>query len=888
MSENKHKLSLVLDMVDNLTGPISKVTTHTTKAGEKIKSTQDSLKQLGQQNSDIEHFRKLKTATAQTSKELDEAQAKAGRLGQQMQNTAKPTRQMTAEFNKAQAAVSKLKAQQQSEAEQLQKLRNKLSAAGISTTRLNEATRKIKKETKEYNEQLRREQGNLDKITQRQAKLAAIRESAGSASGAIAGVVGGVSVVGLSDPAMQAQKAGAQLAAMQGEGQESASKYRDMISQIYGSTTFSLEQTTEAISAVTSSLGGLDKASSQTILSLTQKTAAISQAYGIAAAESMQMASQLVKNGLAASTDQAFDLISGGLQKMSASMRDELPDILNEYGVHFKAMGFSGNEAMKLLVDASSSGKIALDKTGDAIKEFTLRGSDMSKSSVEAYEKIGLSANDMANAIVSGGPAARDALMQTAKGLLAIDDPAERANAAIALFGTPLEDLSIDKIPEFLKAMSGAGAGMGDLSGATDALSKTLNGNGASSIQLVGKALMGSMMKVFNDLEPQIIAVTSVISDFINNNPKIVTTVAAITASVAALAAIGGITSLVITAFSGLGAILTTVKLTTSLLSLEQMKLSASLMLTKIRTLTAAIAVGVMSGAQKALAIATAFTTSATVRANAAMVLTHTRTVAAAGALLMMSGVQKALAAGTAVMTGAQWALNTAMMANPIGLVIAGVMALIAVVALVVKYWEPISGFFASLWGGVKSVFSGALEGIKNTLSMGWEFIKSLFAWSPLGLIIQAWEPITGFFGSMWEGIKGMFSGAMDWITSMVLAPIETLKNTLGAAWSALFGGDGEEVTHTVKKVAQDVPAVSSNSVAANATQQQEQIKVSKTETIPAAGNKTVVTSTPVYEFNIHAAPGMDAQDIAQEVARQIKEIERKRDRATRTLAIDY
>ncbi|EID0024255.1 hypothetical protein LA061_004305, partial [Vibrio parahaemolyticus] len=47
MSENKHKLSLVLDLVDNLTAPIQKVTTHTTKAGEKIKATQDSLKQLG-------------------------------------------------------------------------------------------------------------------------------------------------------------------------------------------------------------------------------------------------------------------------------------------------------------------------------------------------------------------------------------------------------------------------------------------------------------------------------------------------------------------------------------------------------------------------------------------------------------------------------------------------------------------------------------------------------------------------------------------------------------------------------------------------------------------------------------------------------------------------
>lgn len=887
MAESKLKLSLVMDMVDKITAPIQKVTTQTTKAGEKIKATQDSLKQLGQQSSDIEHFRKLKTATAQTSKELDEAQAKANRLGQQMQNTAKPTRKMTAEFNKAQAAVSKLKDQQQSEAEQLQKLRNKLSAAGISTTRLNEATRKIKKETKEYNEQLRREQGNLDKIAQRQAKLAAIRESAGSASGAIAGVVGGVSVVGLSDPAMQAQKAGAQLAAMQGEGQESASKYRDMISQIYGSTTFSLEQTTEAISAVTSSLGGLDKTSSKTILSLTQKTAAISQAYGIAAAESMQMASQLVKNGLASSTDQAFDLINGGLQKMSTSMRGELPDILNEYGTHFKNMGFSGDEAMKLLVDASASGKIALDKTGDAIKEFTLRGSDMSKASVEAYEKIGLSANDMANAIVNGGPAARDALMQTAKGLLAIDDPAERANAAIALFGTPLEDLSVDKIPEFLNAMANAGTGMGNLNGSVDAMAQALKNNGASSIQLMGKALSGSMMKVFNDLEPQIIAVTSAVTSFINNNPKIVAAMAAVAAFVAALAAVGGIASLVITAVSGLGAIFTTVKLTTSLLTIEQMRLSGSLLITKVRALAASTAAIVMSGAQKALALATAFTTSATVRANAVMVLTHTRTLAAAGALLMMSGVQKALAAGTAVMTGAQWALNTAMMANPIGLVIAGVMALIAVVALVVKYWEPISGFFANLWGGVKSVFSGAWEGIKNTLAMGWEFIKTLFSWSPLGLIIQAWEPITGFFGSMWEGIKDMFSGAMEWLKSMVLAPIETLKSTLGSAWNALFGGDGEEVTHTVKKVAEDVPALS-NPAAAQVTAEGEPIpKPRSTETL-SAGNQT--TQSVSYQFGdiiVQAAPGMNAQEVAQEVARQLAAEKRKAERKSRTLAVD-
>ncbi|WP_432490634.1 hypothetical protein, partial [Flavonifractor plautii] len=81
--------------------------------------------------------------------------------------------------------------------------------------------------------------------------------------------------------------------------------------------------------------------------------------------------------------------------------------------------------------------------------------------------------------------------------------------------------------------------------------------------------------------------------------------------------------------------------------------------------------------------------------------------------------------------------------------------------------------------------FSGMWTGIKSGLSKAWEFIKAVFMWSPLGLIMQAWEPLTNFFSGLWDGIKGMFGGALDWIKSVVLAPIEAIKNTLGAAWDA-------------------------------------------------------------------------------------------------------
>ncbi len=96
-----------------------------------------------------------------------------------------------------------------------------------------------------------------------------------------------------------------------------------------------------------------------------------------------------MQNGLAKDASAAFDLIGRGFQELSGEMRRELPEILHEYSTNFRALGFDGQEAMSLLVAAAEQGKFALDKTGDALKEFTIRGSDMSKASREAYETVG-------------------------------------------------------------------------------------------------------------------------------------------------------------------------------------------------------------------------------------------------------------------------------------------------------------------------------------------------------------------------------------------------------------------------------------------------------------------------------------------------------------------
>ena len=149
--------------------------------------------------------------------------------------------------------------------------------------------------------------------------------------------------------------------------------------------------------------------------------------------------------------------------------------------------------------------------------------------------------------------------------------------------------------------------------------------------------------------------------------------------------------------------------------------------------------------------------TVANLRAQAALLVTRVRTMAATVAMVAMSAASRAMAVGAAIMTGAQWALNAAMMANPVGLVIAGILALIAVVALVIAYWEPLAAFFGRLWDGIKTAFSVA-----------WDVIKTLLSFTPLGLLRPAWEPLKAFFSGIWASISMVFSAAWNFIKALM------------------------------------------------------------------------------------------------------------------------
>lgn len=203
----------------------------------------------------------------------------------------------------------------------------------------------------------------------------------------------------------------------------------------------------------------------------------------------------------------------------------------------------------------------------------------------------------------------------------------------------------------------------------------------------------------------------------------------------------------------------------------------------------------------------------------------------------VIGGVVGAIVAyktAVSVATGVQWAMNAAMSANPIGIIIVGIAALIGglvalykncegfrnavntafgTISTAAKYvweqikivWSAVSPFFTKIWEGIKvavsvlkvyliGMFKTAWETIKfcwgnviNFFKTIWETIKGIFsvvksvlsgdwqgAWNAIKGIVGTWG---GFFSGVWEGIKNVFGSVGDWFGSVFTSAWEMVKN---------------------------------------------------------------------------------------------------------------
>jgi len=186
----------------------------------------------------------------------------------------------------------------------------------------------------------------------------------------------------------------------------------------------------------------------------------------------------------------------------------------------------------------------------------------------------------------------------------------------------------------------------------------------------------------------------------------------------------------------------------------------------------------------------------AQLKTNAVVWYTIAQEKALAAAKWISNIATKASVVWTYAAAAAQWVMNASLYGCPIVWIIAGIVAVIAIVVLLVKNWDKVSAFFVVLWAKIKDIFK---KGLQFFLNWG------LLLLGPVGLIIKYWDKIRDFFVGLWPKVKAIFWKALEfylWLPKKFLSIgseiVMGLWNGIKAKAAALF----DYVKEVGKKIA--------------------------------------------------------------------------------------
>jgi hypothetical protein len=153
---------------------------------------------------------------------------------------------------------------------------------------------------------------------------------------------------------------------------------------------------------------------------------------------------------------------------------------------------------------------------------------------------------------------------------------------------------------------------------------------------------------------------------------------------------------------------------------------------------------------------------------------------------------QGAVAVATKAMAAAQWLWNIAMDANPIGLIVLAIAALVGGIILLWTHSEAFRKFWIAAWNAIKiaaaavwnwikiaatavfnfllaavkryiSVYVGAWNLVRNAAVAAWNWIKAK-ASAFFGWILSMPSKVNARLSSMWNGLKSGFRSAINWV----------------------------------------------------------------------------------------------------------------------------
>lgn len=572
----------------------------------------------------------------------------------------------------------------------------------------------------------------LTRAQQQTAKLEKSWQKAGVAAAAFGAAITGIGFAA-TNAAMEFEKSMLSIQGATGATAAQMEETRGIATNLYNQNFGqSWDDLAKGITSVQQITGQTGVALEET----TKNALLLRDTFGIEVNESARAAKTMIEN-FGISSQEAFNLMAQGSQQ-GLDFSGELVDTINEYSLQFKSLGFEADDMFNTLAVGSAKGAFNLDKVADAVKEFGIRSKDAGDAgAVEAFEMLGLNAEQMMGIFARGGPEAKKSFTQITQMIEAIEDPVQQNAVAVGLFGTQFEDLQKDVI-----------TAMGHVDDKFDMTKQTMETLNEIKFSSPGEAaamfgrqletgllipLGQKLLPTFNEMgqwmtdnRPQIEAFGAALGDNIGKAIEFVSTKAQ--ELWPQIKSIGETILETGKAFVTWQGFLPTVMGLVGAITLYKTTVGAVTAVTQAWTAIQAIKNGV---------------------------------------LVVYRGIVTGINAVTKGWAAVQLALNAAMYANPIGLIVLAVVALIGVFVLAYKRSDKFRAIIDKAWAGIKVAAGVALKFFTETIPKGFNvvvnFIKTWggrflsFLVNPVktgvDLVKQHWDKIKGFAVTVFNGI---------------------------------------------------------------------------------------------------------------------------------------
>lgn len=726
------------------------------------KKTQDLSDEYGAATDRLKRLERQIDGTDSVSADLansyEEQKKKVADLGKALQKAQAEEAQMQHLSKKAQTIYEGTKKKLDSERFAVSRLDAEMDTAGKSIKDLAAMQKDLEQASADATAQLKRQtaiQAKMDKIAAARSRVDAVNGGINRAGMAVGGMAAGA-----------ATAVGGSAMAAGGALMKMGTEYQASLNQLQAATGLSAEEMQkleasarniyklglgESFSEVTAAMATMRQVSGltgQALEDATKNAIALGQTFDIDVNESGRAAATMMKQ-FGIDGKKAYDLIAYAAQN-GANKNGDLLDTFNEYAVQFKALGFTADEFTATLVQGAKDGAWSIDKVGDAVKEFNIRAKDGSKTSMEAFDMLGINGTKATQMFAAGGERAQLAFAEVVKRLRDIEDPVKKNAIGVALFGTQFEDLEKGALDSFA-AIKGASI---DAAGSMDQISELITQDLGTQIRIVSRQFQDSLAP----------ASKQTADAFAAQMPQISKAIEQVTPYIERL---GSAFTQMLPSIIDWGTTVVTKVGEGSLWVIENFD--------KISTV-----VGYAAKAFIGLKIGLVAASSMMRMAEVALAVRKALVGVRVGAVAATVGT-KAMAAASTVATGAMKAFRLAtigvgaamkfLAANPITLVIGAIGALALAGNYIIKNWDEVSAKAQALYQSFKANLVDAMAPLIAQFEAIGASVQAVFT-NIIGFVQNVF---TGQWSAAWENAKSIFENTFSALAGIVKAPLNAV-----------------------------------------------------------------------------------------------------------------